>query len=342
MATAVRRADPPLGETLFEEGYRFDFFEAVRILERLLPDRAAVGREGPPDREVVRFRSHLTLAFPASSVHHLDRAAEADGPLAMTVSFMGLTGPMGVLPQVYTELLLERRRSGDRTAGAFLDLFNHRMVSLFFRAWEKYRVAISYERGEGERFSRFLLDFMGLGGRGLRDRHEFPDAVLLFYTGFFAQRHRPAVVLERLLQDAFGQPVEVHQFVGQWLKLEPGDRSVLSPAGPHNQLGVSLVLGDRVWDEQGKFRIRIGPLTFDRFREFLPDGPPFRRLAQMARLFVDGEFDFDVQLVLRADEVPESRLTSAAGAGPRLGRYAWLKSREFARDADDAVFAAGV
>jgi type VI secretion system protein ImpH len=181
-----------------------------------------------------------------------------------------------------------------------------------------------------------------MGTRGLRHRHEFPDESLLYYAGHFARRRRPAAVLEDVLRDAFGLPVEVRQFVGQWLRLAPADRSTVGKSGAHNQLGTSMVLGGRVWDEQGKFRLRVGPLTFARFRELLPGGASLRPLAQMARLFVGGEFDFDVQLVLKGDEVPDCKLSSTRGAGACLGRYAWLRRRVPGADVDDAVFAPGV
>ena len=342
MAPPRRRQDPPLVETLFEEPFRFDFFQAVRLLHCLDPDRVAIGRDGPPRREVARFASRLSLSFPASSIHELERPAEPGSPPPMTVSFLGLTGPSGVLPLFYTKLLMERRKEGDRTLAAFLDLLNHRLVSLFYRAWEKYHVIVPYERGEDDRVSRSVFHLVGLGTRGLRERHDFPDEALLFYAGHFARRRRPAVVLEDVLRDAFGQPVEVRQFVGQWLRLAPADRSTLGASGAHNQLGVSMVLGARVWDEQGKFRLRVGPLTFARFRELLPGGASLRPMAQMARLFVDAEFDFDVQLVLKADEVPDCQLSSLPGAGACLGRYAWLRRRGPGEDVDDAVFAPGV
>ena len=341
MAAPDRRTDPPLEQALFEEPYRFDFFQAVRLLGHLRPDRAPVGREAHPAREVARFLTHLSLSFPASSIHQLEPAPE-DAPPEMTVAFLGLTGPMGVLPHAYTELLMDRVRAGDRTAAAFLDLFNHRLISLFFRAWERVRPPLAFERGEDDRFSSYLFDLIGLGSGPLRDRHEFSDASLLFYSGHFAQRHRPAVALEALLNESFGLPVAVIQFVGRWLRLEPDDLSTLGASGRHNQLGSSFVLGARTWDEPGKFRLRVGPLDFPRFLSLLPDGPTFRPLAQMARLFVDAEFDFDLQLVLRAADVPPCRLSSAPGAGARLGRYAWLTSRTVTADVDDAVFPAGV
>ncbi|MBX6314335.1 MAG: type VI secretion system baseplate subunit TssG [Isosphaeraceae bacterium] len=340
MAPPRGRPDPPLEHTLFEEAYRFDFFQAVRLLERLRSDRLAVGRGGPPRREAVRFRTARGLAFPASAIQRLEPPEDPNDPPVLTVAFMGLTGPLGVLPYCYSELILTRTRAGDRTLEAFLDLFNHRLIALFYRAWAKHRLAVLHERGESERFSDYLLDLIGLGLEPLRGRHEFPDAAPRYYAGIFAQRHRPVVMLEALLRDYFGLPVVVCQFEGHWLRLEPGDRSTLGVSGQHNQLGASLILGRRVWDEQGKFRLRVGPLSFEQFLVYLPDGPNFRALTQMTRLYGDGEFAFDVQLVLKAEEVPGCRLSSSPGAGPRLGRFAWLKSREFTKDAEDAVFPA--
>jgi len=342
MATPSRRTDPSLEQTLHEEPYRFDFFQAVRLLARLDPTRAPVGHEGPVGREIVRLGSHLSMKFPASTIQRLEPSLGPEAPPAMQVNFLGLTGPSGVLPHVYTELLLERTRQGDHSLAAFLDLINHRLLSLFYRAWEKHHVFVERERGGDDPFARHLFDLIGLGTPALKNRHEFPDAALLPYSGFFSRRHRPAVVLETLLRDYFALPIEVEQFVGRWLVLEPDDRSSVGTSGRNNGLGTSLVLGSRVWDAQGKIRIRIGPLGFDRFQALQPDGPEFRAVSQMVRLFVDVEFEFDIQLVLKAEDVPACRLSSGAGQGARLGRYAWLRSRPMEKDVDNAVFVSKV
>ncbi len=343
MATARGRPDAPLERLLFQNAPGFDFFQAVRLLERLAPDREPVGRNGPPQREAVRFSVHQTLAFPASEIHRLKRLDDPESPPEMTVAFLGLTGPLAVLPYCYTELVIDRARAGDRTLASFLDLFHHRLISLFYRAWSKYRPFLAFEEGLEDRPSRALFDLIGLGLESLRNRHEFPDGALLFYAGLFSKRHRPAVSLQRLLADHFGLPVEVRQFEGHWLHLEPADRSSLGASGVNNGLGTSLVLGSRVWDEQSKFRLRIGPLDFERFLALSPDGRHFRALAQLTRLYVDGEFVFDVQLILKAEDVPACQLSAGpAGPGPRLGRHAWLKSRPFTSDADQAVFTCNV
>ncbi|SIO61733.1 type VI secretion system protein ImpH [Singulisphaera sp. GP187] len=342
MATPSRRTDPPLEQTLFEEPYRFDFFQAVRLLARLNPERASVGREGPANREVVRFLTHLTMSFPASSIRSLEPRDLPGAAPGMRVNFFGLTGPSGVLPHVYTELLMERSRLGDHSLAAFFDLINHRLISLFYRAWEKHHFIVAREHGGDEPFARHLFDLIGLGTTALRNRHEFPDAALLPYSGFFARRQRPAVVLESLLRDYFDFPIEIEQFVGRWLQLEPSDCSSLGALGRNNELGGSLVLGSRAWDAQGKIRIRLGPLSFDRFQALQPDGPEFLAVAQMVRLFVDVEFEFDVQLILKAEDVPPCRLSSQGSGGARLGRHAWLRSRPLQKDVDDAVFTSSV
>jgi type VI secretion system protein ImpH len=343
--TASPLEGPPLEDVLFEEGYRFDFFQAVRVLERLYPERQPVGRDANPSDEAVRFRSHLSLSFPPSAIYEIARAEDGGGPARMTVAFMGLTGLLGVLPRHYTELLLERMRRKDEGLRDFLDLFNHRLISLFYRAWEKYRFPIAYERavskGEGDdRFTRHLFDLIGLGTKGLRGRLEVEDEPLLFYTGLLAQHPRSASALEGLLKDYFEVPVTVTQFIGQWLPLSEANRSRLGWGEVNNALGVSAVAGKHVWDQQAKFRLQLGPLTFTEFRRFLPSSDGFRTLVAITRLSAGEEFDFDVQLILRGAEVPWCRLGGSGEHAMRLGWSTWLKSLEFTFDADDAIFAA--
>lgn len=342
MATESRRADPSLAEELLDEGYRFDFFEAVRVLERLYPHRQAVGQDASPSQEVVRFRSHISLAFPPSSIHELRESVNGDAPVEMTVAFMGLTGLIGVLPRHYTELLIERMRKKDFVLRDFLDLFNHRMISLFYRAWEKYRFPIDYERttekhAEYDDFSTNLFDLIGMGTKGLRRRLAIGDEALLFYSGLLAQRPHSASALVGILGDFFAIPVEVVQFVGQWLVLSPENRTRLG-GEQNNALGVTAIAGNRVWDQQARFRLRLGPLTFAEFRRFLPAGKAFRPFVQFTRYVVGQEFDFDVQLILKAEEVPRCRLGGKAEGAPQLGWSTWLKTKEFTKDAEDAVF----
>lgn len=362
---------PILAEQLFAEPYIFDFFQAVRLLERLYPEHRPIGRDSRPDGEAVRLRAHLSLSFPPSQLYQLDHpSAELPVP-ALTVAFMGLTGPSGILPRPYTELLLrlQKEAKGPEKYALrdWLDLFNHRLISLFYRAWEKYRFYIPYERGEYARpepdtFTLALFSLVGLGSPGLRKRLRVStlevvngerqervlacvdDLALLYYSGFFAHRPRCAIALEALVQDYFQLPVKVQQFQGQWLQLAPENQSRMGTAGANNQLGVNTVAGQRVWDVQSKFRLRLGPLHYRQFAEFLPDRSPVEArkalflLIHLVRLYAGPEFDFDIQLVLKADEVPPCQLAFGADGGPRLGWNTWIHSQPMTRDADDAVF----
>lgn len=357
---------------LFEEGHGFGFFQAVRLLQRMAPGRALVGRSGPPQAEAVRFRARISLGFPPSAIHELHRPT-TDLPVPVMVqAFMGLTGPSGVLPHHYTELLyrIERdvRTPEKHALRDWLDLFNHRLVSLFYRAWEKYRFYIRFERGdfdgdETDPFLQALFSLIGLGTPSMRRRltvvprpeadqdlastgpvlARVDDLVLLHYGGLLGHRPRCAVALEAMIQDYFRVATRIDQFRGQWLKLEPAIRTRLGGERGNNEVGVSAVAGHRVWDRQSKFRVRIGPLTYARFVEFLPDRTPVRErktfflLAHLVRLYADPGLDFEVQLVLRAEEVPACRLNGDGSPGPRLGWNTWLLTRPPGADAEDVV-----
>jgi type VI secretion system protein ImpH len=361
---AVAAAPPPaprtVAERLFAEGYAFDFFQATRLLEALAPGRPF----GGPD-EPVRFRAWQSLSFPPSAVAGLEPPGSASAPAVMTVAFLGLTGPSGVLPRHYTELLirlLRDARGPERTAlRDWLDLFNHRLLTLFYSAWRKYRFWLAYERhgprqAQPDPFTQALRSLTGLGIPGLRDRLRVTDAVggrehvlaavddqaVLFYSGLFAHRPRCAAGLNAILADYFRLPARVLQFQGQWLQLDESNRSRLS--GANSTLGSDLVVGQRVWDVQNKLRVRLGPLPYRQFQALLPDRAPvpggktFFSLLHLVRLYVGPELDVDVQLVPRAEEVPECQLPESTADGPRLGWDAWLTSQSMTRDPEEAVF----
>jgi len=347
MATESGRSDPPVGlppadlseveERLRSEPYRFEFFQAIRLLERLLPDREPVGRFTNPSDEVARLGAHPSLSFPASEIQAMEWP-EGKTPF-MAVNFMGTTGPQGPLPHGYTTMILGRLRSGDTTLRDFLDLFHHRMLSFFYQAWEKYRFAVSYERGERDRFSHHLLDLIGLGTTGLQERLAVPDDAFLFFAGILGQRPHSAHALELLLNDYFEVPVKVVQLVGGWFRLDEttecciGQRDTAS-----EQLGLGAVVGDEVWNQQARALIRIGPLDLQQYLDFLPNGSAYQPLRALLRFWTNEEIDFEVQLVLKRDEVPRCQLGGEGEGAPQLGWVTWMKSKEMERNPDEAIF----
>lgn len=341
MATSRGRQDPPVISRLFDAGYEFNFFQAVRLLARISAGGTLSRLEAPthPSHEIVRFDVHQSLGFPPSAIH---RMLSSDGklPVRMTVAFFGLTGCLGVLPHFYTEAIRRRARSGDGSGAAFLDLFNHRVISLFYLAWEKHHPAVRWEREREAQESgmpRYLFDLFGMGTGGLRGRLGLPDRTLLLYAGLLAQRPRSAAALAGILRDYFGVPVEIEQFRGKWLTLQSEHLSCMAHDGVHNQLGKGAIAGTAVWNQQAGIRVVIGPLPLARFLEFLPDGCAFSAVRQLTRFFIDQAVDFDVKLILRASHVPDCRLDTEGPDAPRLGLASWLKTEPFERDAADTI-----
>jgi type VI secretion system protein ImpH len=325
-------------EKLRSKPYIFDFFQALRLLERLRPEKKPVGQFVPPEAEVAHFRAHPSLAFPASQIQEAEWPE--DGPVRMLVNFMGMIGPEGVLPNPFTSLIIERQREGDNTLRDFLDIFNHRIISLFYRAWRKYRFDVACERGERDLFSRHLLSLLGLGTDGMRDRQTVSDDLLIYYSGLLAQHPRSAQALQQILSDYFDVPVAIEQFSGGWYRLDPETQCRLAEENTDSgELGFGAVVGDEMWNQQSRVRIVLGPLSLERYADFLPDGQSFKPLQSWVRFFSNDEWDFELKLILDREQVPACTLGAAGISGPQLGWVSWVKSAPFQRDPGDTVLA---
>ena len=323
-------------ERLFAEPYSFEFVQAVRLMHSFYKDRSGVGLFQLPRNEALRFGANPSLAFPASEIQSLE--VIADRPPLMRVNFLGLIGPLGVLPIYYTELVAGRVQARDNTLRDFLDVFHHRLISLFYRAWQKYRYLVGVEQGDGDRFSQYLFDVIGLGTKGLRNRQGIPDVSLLHYAGILAQQPRSAVVLEQILSDYFGVDVRVEQFLGAWYRLSSDAQCSLDDTeSDSQQMGFGAVVGDEVWDPQARVRLVVGPLTLREYLDFLPSGTAFRPLRTMVRMFAGDELDFEVQLILRRQDVPACELGTAGEASPQLGWLSWSKTQPVDRNPSETV-----
>lgn len=349
MASARRGSRSALIETLREHPERFDFLQTVRILERAAaqaardPRFAEAGRVGladDPRSESVFLRATAETVFPPSEVHAL---AEKGPHTDVTVSLMGLNGPAGVLPEHYSQIVLEELRHKNTALRDFLDILNHRALSLFVRAMEKYRLGLLYERAGHESedtISQALAALLGILPDAFRRRQAVPDATLLFYAGHFSRRTRTAGALAQVLSDFFEQPVTIRQFQGRWVSLPESEQTRLGKergAGRYAALGESAVIGARIWDVQGSFRVCLGPLGYIEFRSFMPDGVEMAELVALTRTYVGAALSFDVQLTLKAAEIPPLQLSGGDDA-MRLGWNTWLPSIRPRADARDAVF----
>jgi type VI secretion system protein ImpH len=336
--TSAGLIESAVSAELKDDPCSFEFFQAVALLERLRQDKRAVGGFSSPDDEAVRFHTNPHLGFPASEIQELKFREE--GPADMMVNFMGLTGPMGILPHPYSELILERHRAKDNSLSAFLDIFNHRAISLFYRAWQRSRLPVNYGDGTRDFFTQYLRDLLGLGTPNLRDRQLIEDEALMHYISLIVSQSRSAIALEQLLADYFEVPVEVQQFTGAWYSIdattqcEMNERDSLS-----TQVGGGALVGDAMWDRQGTIRIRIGPIDLERYNDFLPAGSAYAALRAITRFFSNDCFDFQLQLVLDRTKVPTIELDLNAKTPARLGWVSWAKTVPLTHDPDDAILA---
>jgi type VI secretion system protein ImpH len=291
----------------------------------------------------VRFHSSTALTFPASEIVGA-HAGDGVNPPELTVTFLGLAGAMGTLPAHYAALAQPRARARKTGLNDFFDIFNHRLVGLFYAAWAKYRLPIAYERhdGEGEDgVTRLLRALVGLGTSGLQNRLAVADEVLLHYGGELARQPRSAVGLQQILSDYLGRAVRVEQFTGNWLDIPVDEQTRISglatARGGHAQLGIDALLGERVWDLEGSFRLEVGPLSYAAFQRLMPGGPDLARMAHLARFYAPVHLQFTIRPILQRDEVPKPILRKD-DTGPRLGWNSWLVALPVPTDLGDAEF----
>lgn len=321
-----------LSAALAREPHKFDFFQAIRRLECAFPLKPRVGQSKRPVDDPVRLGQEPSLAFAPSSLARFEPEDGSGRPSRLAVFFFGLLGPNGPLPLHLTEYARDRlRNSSDPTFARFLDLFHHRMLGLFYRAWAGGQPTANFDRPGSDRFALYVGALFGLAMPSLRDRDAFPDLAKLHYAGQLVCHTRHAEGLRLVLGDFFGLPVGIEEFVGQWLELPESYLCRLGESLETSALGRTVTVGSRTWECQHKFRIRIGPLSLTDYESLLPGGAGLERLIALVRNYAGDELAWDVRLILKGSEAPPLRL----GGSGRLGWTTWLTDRPLGQDAAD-------
>jgi type VI secretion system protein ImpH len=316
---------------LQKDPYRFDFFHAVRCLENVNPAKPRIGQSLRPIDDAVRLGQEPSMAFAPSTLASF-QPGEEGRPARLSTYFLGLFGPNGPLPLHLTEYARDRmRHSFDPTFSRFADIFHHRMLSLFYRAWADARPAVNFDRPDSDRFAVYVGSLFGIGMPALRDRDEFPDFAKLHYAGHFVCQTRHAEGLMAILADFFRLPLDVEEFVGQWLELPEDCLGRLGVSAEESSLGRSISVGSRTWDCQTKIRLRFGPLRLAEYEDLLPGGESLPRLGALVRNYVGDVLNWDLRLVLRKEDVPPLKL----GGKGRLGWTTWLAGRPMSEDPSD-------
>jgi len=315
-------------EPLRQDPRRFHIFQALRLIEAEYADRPRLGESRRPREDAVRLGQDAELAFPTSTLARFD-PPEDGRPGRLDSRFFGLFGPNGPLPLHLTEYARDQiRNKHDPTLIAFANIFTHRMLSLFYRAWASGQPAPSFDRPANDPFQRKVAALAGYAGCELDVRDAMPDLAKRHFTGRLGLGTKNTEGLLAILSAFFRVPVKLESFVGCWLFLEPGDRWRL---GSRVRLGRNASLGGRVWSRSSKFRLRFGPLSLEEFLRMLPGGTSLARLEAIVRNYVGDALDWDLNLVLKRDEVP----VAAVGRDAVLGHTCWIGRRDSRTDADD-------
>ena len=313
------------------EPHAFGFYLALRRLHALDPT-LNLGKSIRPRDDKVRLLQQPDLRFAPSTVRSFTAPREDDTG-KLTVNFLGLLGPNGPLPLHITEYALDRLRVQDPTLVAFLNVFHHRLLSLFYRAWAVHQKSADLDRPTGQRFASYIGSCFGLGMPAMQRRDEVDDAAKLYFSGRLSSQTKNAEGLGAILQEYFGVPVRVEPFTGQWLKIPESDACRVGESPATGLLGSTVIVGSRVWQVQTKFRLRFGPMKLADLTRLLPRRASFQRLKSWVLNYCGDELFWDAQYVLLADEVPGTRL----GSGGLLGWTTWINTRKPARDAEDLL-----
>jgi type VI secretion system protein ImpH len=305
-------------DQLRERPHRFSLFAALRALEQLHADQPRLGESRKAADDLVRLGQAPHLSFAPSDIARID--TNASGHLSLEQYGFGLFGPNGALPLHLTELAYERRRQKeDRAIVDFLNLFQHRLISLFYRAWADSEPVVGLDRPATDRFRAYVGALFGLAPECAYDADAVPDYAKLSRAGRFAPQARSADGLEAILTDYFELPVEVRPYCGEWLDIPPDLHCRLG----EQRLGASVTLGGSTWQCQHKFEIVLGPLAGTVFGNFLPGARGLEELRALVRFYTNDEWAWQLRLLLRDVDIPGARL----GATSQLGWTSWLGKR---------------
>lgn len=321
---------------LAENVYQYGFFQALRLLEAESPDTPRLGQSRRPNEDCLRLGQECSLRFAPSTLSaFFDRGGNQD---KLTQNFMGLFGPNGPLPLHLTEYSRHRlRHVNDPTIVEFFDVFHHRLISLFYRAWADAQPTAQLDRKDEDRFGFYVNSLIGLAEPAMSDRDAMADESKRYFAGRLSNSVRNAEGLKALLQHHFALPVEIEEFVGEWLEISDTDYCYLNDDDENGQLGISAIAGTRSWQCQSKIRIKLGPMNAEQYEKMLPTGGRSQALADTIKNYIGYELAWDLNLILDKAEVNAPRL----GESGQLGWTCWSGSEKETRDRGDLILKQG-
>jgi len=313
---------------------RWSFLAAVRVLSAAEPDRPGPGRSKRIDQDSVRFRQTPSLKMEPNEIFSVERQETPNGVVVeVSQVFFGPFGPHGALPLHVTEDAIEAiylKEIGDPLGSSnlqdFTDLLTHRMTGLLYRAWEVGDVAASRSSGDDD-YTVWLSALYGQGMVGFADRDVMPDDLKRFGAGWLGNARQPAAALAAIVRSVVGEPVEIIEFVPEWLEIPDNQQARLG----QGQLGIDIVAGRRAFAIDTRLCIKTGSLDLERFRALLPTGQLHEMMRDAVRNSIGLALGWEIQLCLDVREVPSLSL----GGETRLGWDTWLPDKMRPNETED-------
>lgn len=320
MATPVWPTRASLEPLFHQHIYRFEFHQAIKVLELSYPNRSKLGETTQISQEVVNIKSRTALSYPSSDIYKLEQTRYQDTPLpTLTVNFMGLAGSSGPLPLPYSEKIIKRIQNRDLATQSFLDIFNHRIISILHLIRKKTNFTLETHHPQKSSLAKALFSLAGIRLESHRKRFSFPDHHLLRYTRFFWQKKRSSETLSALLQTYFKVPVKIEPFQGRWFPIPDEEKTHIGDTGKNQILGHSAALGVKIWDQIHTIMIHIGPLKKDIFVNFLESGNLYQPLLELTRFYLPLNHGFLICLELESGNALPTILGKSL-----LERSSWL------------------
>jgi type VI secretion system protein ImpH len=318
---------------LRENPFKYGFYQAVRRIECAYKDKPRIGTSLRPKDDPVRFGQPPSTSFAPSSLSYFKLGEKGLAP-KMGVNFIGVFGPNGALPIHLTEYARSRIvNDHDKTLSGFVDVYHHRLISLFYRAWANAQPTVNYDRPDKDQFAKYVGALIGIGMPSLRNRDSVQDRSKFYYSGWLGNQAKNAEGLRAIISDYFAMPAQIEQFVPQWIELPKECQLLLGINRETGTLGRNAAIGKKAWECQQKFRIVMGPLNRKQYLRMLPGGESLKHLQALVRNYVGDELAWDLKLVMKHEQMPSLKL----GATGMLGWTARTWSRRIERDVDELI-----
>lgn len=302
-----------------EELYQQGFAPLLRYLDANAPLAARIGYSVSPKQDSARFGQTALLHFHSSPFTQVSFET-TNGDYKLKNSYWGMLGINGPLPTHLTEYAIERNhRLKDKTFTEFLDVFNHRFISLFYRAWADAEPCVSHDRPNEDHFKNKITSISGEESPA-QDAFEQNKHVHQYLAGLFSQKNRSSAVLSQLLSEFLSLEVSITPFAGRWYDLNAAEITRLG--AKNSSLGIDCIAGTRTYQRSFNFLITIGPVDYTEYLGLLNNKQRLESLIALTQKAVGQEYEFALDIVLKPYQTKPSYLGAT-----QLGINSWCQDK---------------